>query len=431
MGGIISSIEPGSIAEQLGWEIGDELVSINGHELQDIIDYRFYESDEFLDLVVRSGDEVDDFEIEKDFDTPLGVGFEEVLFDGVRTCGAHCIFCFVELLPSGLRKNLYLKDDDYRLSFLDGNYVTLAKETDADIQRIIAQRLSPLYVSVHTTDPVLREKMIGRSAPKILDQIDALAKGHISLQTQIVLCRGVNDGDYLDRSVADLAARYPTVESIAIVPVGLSAHRKNKTPIGAIDPEYSADILNMVKHWQKQFLDDYGTRLVWAADEFYLSAGQNVPSAAAYEGFPQIENGIGLVRKFKDSAARARRILPTMLLKPLSLSVVTGQLAGNLIRDWADSLNCENLKINVLPIVNHLFGEIVTVTGLIGGKDVIEQLRGKITGDYLVIPSVSLRDNVFLDDVTVNDVERELVCKVIVVDPLPYQLVRSILDLVN
>jgi len=203
--GIIYTVEPDSIAEELGWEPGDELVSINGHELSDLIDYRFYTADEHLIVLVRRGDQSAEFEIEKDYETDLGVTFKDALFDGVRTCGAKCVFCFVEQLPTGLRKSLYLKDDDYRLSFLHGNYVTLANVTDDDLRRIVIQRLSPLYISVHTTDHALRQRMLGREAPNILDQIDTLATGNIRLQTQIVLCCGINDGDYLDRTVEDLA----------------------------------------------------------------------------------------------------------------------------------------------------------------------------------------------------------------------------------
>lgn len=429
MGGIISHIEPGSIAEDLGWQPDDEIVSINGHHLQDDIDFRFYSADEFITVVIKRGEQTAEFEIEKDFGMPLGVTFKDILFDGVRTCGAHCIFCFVEQLPKGLRKSLYLKDDDFRLSFLHGNFVTLANVSEEDLQRIVTQRLSPLYISVHATEPDLRERMLGRAAPDILGQIDTLAAGRITLQTQIVLCRGVNDGEHMIRSVEDLAARYPTVSSIAIVPVGLSAHRKNKTPIGSIDDQYSSEILDRVKHWQRRYLREKGTRLVWAADEFYLSAHRSVPSAPTYEGFPQIENGVGLVRQFLDSARRAERILPDKLPRDVTISTVTGSLFDSVLEWWAESLPCENLTINVWTIGNTLFGESVTVTGLIAGKDVIERLRGHDLGEALFIPSVALRDGAFLDDVTLEDVERALNCRAIAVHPRPYQLIKAILML--
>lgn len=427
MDGVISYIEPESIAQDLGWEIGDAIISINGHLLQDIIDYRFYCADEDLNVIIRRGDHFVEFEIEKDLDMPLGVDFEEILFDGLRTCGANCIFCFVEQLPKGLRQPLYLKDDDYRLSFLHGNFVTLANVTEDDLQRIATMRLSPLYISVHATEQDLREKMLGRTAPNILSQIDILAKARISLHTQIVLCPGINDGKHLDRSIEDLANRYPTVQSIAIVPVGLSAHRPNKTPIGSIEAYYSDCILKKVKVWQLLSMSEKGTRLVWAADEFYLNAGRPVPRTKVYEGFPQIENGVGLVRQFKESANRAPRILPKKLSRSVKITVVTGLLSASLLREWVMSLHCENLIVRVQPITNHLFGEMVTVTGLIAGKDIIDQLRGQDLGDAVIAPSVAVRDGAFLDDVTPQEVERELGCRVIVVEPRPYKLVRVIL----
>lgn len=413
MGGIVASIEPGSIADDLGWRPGDEIVSINGYDLHDILDYRFYSDDEFLDIVVQRCDRTAEFEIEKDLDISLGVEFKDILFDGVRTCGAHCVFCFVDQLPKGLRKSLYLKDDDYRLSFLHGNFITLANVTDEDLERIVTQRLGPLYISVHTTDHALRQRMLGRSCPDILMQIDALTKGRIALHTQIVLCRGINDGEHLERTISSLADRYPTVQSIAIVPAGITKHRRNKTPIEAIDARYSGEIICKTIRWQKQFLAEVGTRLVWAADELYLNAGRPVPKALVYEGFPQIENGVGLVRKFKDSAYRAKRLFPAALPKPLTVTLVTGVMAAPLLQAWAASLQCEDLNIDVVPIVNHLFGETVTVAGLIAGQDVIEQLKGRNLGDLLFIPSVALRDGAFLDDVTLADVERSLNCRTV------------------
>ncbi len=427
MGAVISYIELGSIAQDLGWEIGDEIVSINGHPLQDIIDYRFYCAEEYLKVIIRRGDHSAEFEIEKDIDMPLGVDFEDILFDGVRTCGANCIFCFVEQLPKGLRKPLYLKDDDYRLSFLQGNFVTLANITEDDLERITTMRLSPLYISVHTTEQDLREKMLGRKTPNILSQIDTLAKARISLHTQIVLCPGINDGMHLDRSIEDLADRYPTVQSIAIVPVGLSAHRRNKMPINSIEKCYSDDILKRVKIWQRRFTGQFGTRLVWAADEFYLNAGKPVPCAETYEGYPQIENGVGLVRQFKDSGYRAKGFLPKKLSRSVKITVVTGLLSASLLSEWAETLHCENLTVRVQPITNNLFGEMVTVTGLIAGKDIIDQLRGQDLGDAIILPSVAVRDGAFLDDVTIQEIEHELGCRAIVVEPRPYKLVRTII----
>ncbi len=428
-GGIIESIEPRSIGDELGWMPGDEILAINNHVLHDVIDFRFYSSEENLTVTIRRGDQIADFEIEKDANEPLGVEFKDILFDGVRLCGAHCIFCFVEQLPSGLRKSLYLKDDDFRLSFLHGNFVTLANVSEEDLQRIVTQRLSPLYVSVHTTDHKLREKLLGRTAPDILSQIDYLSRGHIELHTQIVLCPGINDGKSLERTLEDLAARYPTVKSIAIVPVGLTVHRRNKTPIGTVDAQYSVNMLNTVIQKQRRFLAEKGTRLVWAADEFYLCAGRSVPKSPAYEGFPQIGNGVGLVRMFKDSAVRAKRILPSSLPKPFRVSIATGELAAPLVKEWITTLHVENLCVQVIPVANKLFGRTVTVAGLLAGQDIIDQLLGRDLGDMLFIPSVAVREGIFLDDISLSDVSCALGCPVVSIEPWPYRFIKRIIEL--
>jgi len=425
--GAIASIEPASIASALGWQVGDEIVSINGHILHDVIDFRFYSADELLTVVLRrSGTEIE-FEVEKDADAPLGVSFGEMLFDGVRTCGANCIFCFVDQLPKGLRKPLYLKDDDYRLSFIHGNFVTLANTTDEDLERIAVQRLSPLYVSVHATDPDLRKSMIRRKCPNILDQIDRLAAAHIELHTQIVLCPGINDGAALEKAVSDLGARYPAVQSIAVVPAGVSKHRTERIPIPVIDPAYARGILRSVRTWQREFLEKKGTRLVWAADEFYLKAGQRVPKASTYEGFPQIENGVGLVREFKESAYRARKRLPARIDPPLNAAVVTGMLAAPLAAQWFESLSIRGLDVRVIPVRNDLFGETVTVAGLVAGKDIMQQVSAGEVGDVLLVPSVMLRDGAFLDDVTTEELEQSLEVPVVVVPTMPAQALRQLL----
>lgn len=429
MGGIIASIQQNSIADELEWQPGDEVVSINGHDLRDVIDFRFHSADEHIIVALKRDCEVEEFEIEKDPDEPLGVEFTDILFDGVRTCGAHCVFCFVEQLPRGLRKALYLKDDDYRLSFLHGNFVTLGNVTEGDLRRIIEQRLSPLYVSVHTTDARLREVMLGRESPDVLAQIDTLAQGRIILHTQIVLCRGINDGRSVERTVMDLAERHPAVESIAIVPAGITAHRRHETPIPSIDPDYSTALLRRVRRWQRLFMVEKGTRLVWAADEFYLNAGLPLPLGSSYEGYPQLENGVGLARQFKDSVYRANTALAQRTGRPFAATVVTGALAAPLLAEWADSIRAHSVELRVVPITNTLFGETVTVAGLIPGRDVIEQLRGKDLGEAVFVPDVSVRDGAFLDDVTVRDVERELGRPVVVVRPRPYWLVREILQM--
>ena len=416
MGGIIASLEPGCIAEELGWRTGDVVESINGHPLQDEIDYRFYSAEELVTVEIRRGRERAEFEIEKDPDEPLGVIFQDALFDGIRTCDAKCVFCFVDQLPKGLRKTLYLKDDDYRLSFLDGNFVTLANCTDSDIDRIAIQRLSPLYLSVHATDHDLRSRMLGRKIPDVLAQIDRLSEGRIELHTQIVLCRGLNDGEQLAKSVADLAARFPTVRSIAVVPEGVTVHRKRRTTGYEMDRQYCREIVRFVRTKQREFKSALDTRLIWASDEFYLRSGYSVPSKVSYEGFPQYENGVGIVRCFVDSARQAARAAH-QTDRPQKYTLVTGTLAAPVLEDWACSLVGLGLDVRVVAVRNQLLGETVTVAGLMAGRDIVTQLAGLDLGEAVLVPSVAVRDHVFIDDVSAVDIGDALGVPVMVVEP--------------
>ena len=432
MGGIISSIEADSIADDLEWKVGDEVISINGNVLRDVIDYQFNASEEDVVVEIKRGKQTEFFEIEKDYDDSLGIDFKDELFDGIKTCGANCIFCFVEQLPKQLRKPLYIKDDDFRLSFLHGNFVTLANNTQDDLDRIVKQHLSPLYISVHVTDKSLREKLLGRKSPDILEQLRFLSKSQIKLHTQIVLCRSINDADYLEKSLSDLGSLFPSIESIAVVPVGLSAHRKNKTPIPALDRKYSASIIKTITKFQKSFKEKYGTRLVWAADEFYLSAGIKVPGAVVYEGFPQMENGIGLVRKFLDSANRYKSDKIQFAAKGKhKISLITGKLAEPIIRNWAKNVSDNTINIQVIGIENDLFGRSVTVAGLISGNDVINQLKGLDLGELLVIPDICLRDGAFLDDVSLNDLKSKLNINIMEIPVNPNKAIKKILHFIN
>ena len=426
MAAIIKSVAPDSIAADLDWRVGDEVVSVNGKAIKDVFDFYYLCDDENVDVEIKRGGEQAVFEIEKDAGESLGITFEDILFDGMHSCGAHCIFCFVEQLPPGMRKTLYVKDDDYRLSFLQGNFVTMANVSDEELEKIALMNMSPLYISVHTTEPELRDFMLGRKCPNILDQLAYLKKRNIEFHTQIVLCRGVNDGEHLVRSIDDLIAVGAT--SIAVVPAGLTVYRRNKTPIGTIDPKYSKDIIRLIKYKQRRCLRTFGSRIVWAADEFYLNAGRNVPSEKNYEGYMQIENGIGLVRKFLESGKRARKITPPSLPRPLRVTLATGMLAEKTVSDWASSVVCENLTIDVVGIKNTVFGETITVTGLMCGGDVIKALKGRDLGDAALIPDVCLRDaeNTFLDDVTLADVEKELGTKVFKCPTSPYGTIKLI-----
>lgn len=430
-GGIVSYVEPDSIAEEAGILPGDILVSINGHQLTDIIDYRFYSAEEDVDLLVRRDGEEAVISVEKDDDEPLGMEFTDELFDGVRTCGNRCIFCFVSQLPKGMRRTLYIKDDDYRLSFLHGNFVTLTNVSKSDITRVIEQRLTPLFVSVHTTEPALRTAMVrGKVMPDVMEQLRALSAGGITLHTQIVLCPDVNDEEHLRQTVHDLSSLYPSVASIGIVPVGLTTHRQTSPKLTSIDPTGAAEVIRKVRGWQRDFKSQFGTRLVWASDELYLVSGFPIPSAESYEGYPQIENGIGLVRRFVEDEKKALRRLPLRFPKPTKVTAITSTLAAPVLQTFADKVNrVKNLDMEVAVIKNHFFGETVTVAGLITGTDIRDQLSGRDLGDMVIIPATMLRDGAFLDDITVGQLSNALGKPVVAVPPMPSGLTTALADL--
>jgi len=427
-GGKVASVEPGTIADEAGILPGDLIISINGHPLYDIIDVRFYSAEEQIEVAVRRGEDQFLISVDKDYDEPLGAAFQDELFDGVRTCGNRCIFCFVHQLPRGMRRSLYLKDDDYRLSFLHGDFVTLTNVSDRDMGRIVEQRLSPLYVSVHSTEPELRSEMLrGRKAPDVIRQLGTLGRAGITIHTQIVICPGTNDGPHLERTIRDLSSLYPGVASIGIVPVGLTRHRQSEPAVQAVDADGAREIVLRVRRWQREFKRRLGTRLVWASDELYLLAGLPVPSAWAYEGFPQIENGIGLVRRFLDDARRVARRLPRRVPHPIRATIVTSTLAAPLLDELACELNrVEGLEVRVQAVRNEFFGETVTVAGLLTGGDIRRQLSGHDLGDLVILPAVMLREGEFLDDVRLDELESALETPVIAVRPTPGDLAQAL-----
>jgi len=436
--GEVTDVAIGSPAQTAGMRAGDRLVSLNGQPVRDIIDYRFHSAEHEVEVVFLRGNEMRQAIVEKEIDEPLGLDFAEELFDGVRTCDNCCVFCFVHQLPRGMRKSLYIRDDDYRLSFLHGNFITLASETEEDIRRIINQRLSPLYVSVHTSEERLRRAILRNPrAPEIMPRLTALTSGGIELHTQIVLCPGINDGDQLDRTIGDLAELYPGVRSIAVVPVGLTRHRrapaKSESDIPALKPVEVDDArraLEQIRRWQRKLQDRLGRRLVYASDEMYLAAGEAIPSAKMYEGFPQLENGVGIVRRFLDQAVRAAAKLPERLAVSLRVTLITSALAAPFLSRFAARLNrTEGLEVMVEAVRNDFFGEMVTVTGLLTGRDIIGQLRGRPLGDALILPTVCLRDGLFLDDVSIEHLQEELGVPVHAISPHPAALVGKITEL--
>lgn len=424
----ILAVAAGSIAAELELEAGDVLLAINGAPLRDLIDLRLGEGQEELFLEVRKQDgTIWDLELEKDAAEPLGV---EVVHPAPAQCGNQCLFCFVHQLPKGLRQTLYVKDEDYRFSYLYGAYVTLSNIGEEEIARILQQRLSPLYVSVHASDQQIRTRLLGRAAPPVLPQLQRLIAGGIELHTQIVVCPGINDGVVLEQTIADLAALAPGVRSLAVVPVGLTGHRRNLPVLRIPTRDEAAAVLDRIAHWQHKLLTTCGSRLVFAADEFYLLAGRPFPPLEDYETLPQIENGVGLIPLFR---AEGEEVLRSA--EPLSLprlTTVTGASFAPELTDFVARLNAVcGSELTVVPVVNHFFGGEVSVTGLISGRDIVAALQGRELGEILLLPDVLLRDGeeVLLDDMTPDDVARELGVEVRIVEAHPWGLLTALEEL--
>ncbi|MDD2853643.1 MAG: DUF512 domain-containing protein [Desulfuromonadaceae bacterium] len=426
----IDAVAPGSIADQLDVSTGDRLLAVNGRPLRDLIDYSYYAaSEEDLLLEIEKPDgELWELEVERFAEEPLGLTFSPPV---PAQCSNNCVFCFVHQLPKGLRKALYVKDEDYRLSFLNGNYVTLANLKNSALNRVIEQRLSPLYISVHATNPELREQLLGKKdIPHILDQLQQLAAANIAMHTQVVLCPGLNDGAELQRTVADLASLFPAVQSVAIVPLGLTAHRTKLPFLTAVDADYAAAFITVWQSEAEQLRKNLGKPFLFLADEFYLKAGVPFPPMRSYGDFPQFENGVGMVPLFiKEAAGVLRRARP---LSPVRATVVTGGSAIGFVRDFVMQL-AARCGIDIVPCVvkNRLFGASVTVSGLIVGNDIAEELAGQDVGSCLLVPDVMLKEGerVFLDDVSLEELERRLGCLVIPFDSTPggfYRTLRSI-----
>jgi len=409
MGGVIARVEPGSIADEVGLRAGSEVLAINGHPLRDVVDYRFYGAEELLEILVRQDGEEVIYEIERDYGQELGIEFTTHVFDGIRTCHNHCPFCYLKGMPPGLRPSLYVPDDDYRLSFLFGNFITLTNLDESDWHRLAEQRLSPLYVSIHATDLALRCRLMGNSsAPDVLAQIRHLAALGIQVHAQIVLVPGWNDGEHLEHSVADLTALYPAVQSIAIVPVGLTRYHRGRLRL--YTPGEARAILTRVAPWQADFRRRYGVTLVYPSDEWYLLAGQPLPTAETYDGFPQIENGVGLVRQFLDEWRAVRHNVKSTRHNA-ECTMVCGTLVAPLMQKVAGELSAlTGTAVNVQPVVNEFFGETVTVSGLLTGQDVIAALRSHRLGNLLLLPRAMFdaAGERTLDDLSLDDIRAAL-----------------------
>lgn len=408
-GGLISAVAADSLGAELGLVPGDRLLTVNEQSVRDIIDLSFALADEYLELVIQKADGSQElYEIEKEYNEQLGIEFESAVFDKVRQCANRCVFCFVDQMPQGLRETLYIKDDDYRLSFLYGNFITLTNLTAADKKRIRQLHLSPLYISVHTTDGKLRSAMLNnKNAARIMDELRLLVNEGIEFHTQVVLCPGINDGKALEQTIADLYSLAPTTLSLAIVPVGLTRYRDGCYPLRTFSATEAGAVIDMVKEWQKKCRAETNSNFVYLADEFYLSAGRPIPNYEDYDEFPQLENGVGIVRHFIDEWENKLSPVPGYH-KPMTLDVVCGVSAAKILEPLLSKLGIPNLTIRLAVVENKFFGSHVTVTGLLTGGDILNHL--KLLGDErqgIIIPGIALRkgEAVFLDGLQPADIE--------------------------
>ncbi len=408
---LVAEVEAGSIGEEIGCKPGDRLLSINGTRPRDLIDYRYLVVEEVLDLeIIDSKGVIHKVSLEKDLDQGLGLVFTEALFDGLRQCNNNCSFCFIDQQPSGRRKSLYLKDDDFRLSFLYGSYLTLTNLKDSDWKRIEQQRLSPLFVSVHSTDPSLRADLLKNPrASLFLEQLDWFAKRNLQIHAQVVVCPGLNDGDSLERTLKDLSkyakGDWPTVLSTAVVPVGLTRFRPKHDGLIPVDSNCARAVINQLEPLQNFFFEQLGTRFAWLSDEWYLIAGMPLPERNVYESFPQQENGVGSIRAFLESMEQATSSLPIVLDSSRSCSWVVGKLVEEALYPSVQKLNAiEGLSLKLYGLTSPYWGQEQVVTGLLTGNDLFQGLRGRDLGDELLLPSVMLREgeSVFLDDMTLE-----------------------------
>ena len=420
----ITVVDKPSPARRAGIRPGDTLLRINGHPIRDVLDYKFYSYDARLMLTVSHPDgSSQNLLLKKEEGQDLGLTFEDYLMDKARHCANKCIFCFIDQLPRGMRSSLYFKDDDMRLSFLLGNYITMTNLSDEDLDRIIAMRISPLNISVQATEPELRRLLLGNpKAGRLMEQMHRLADAGVHMNCQIVVCRGINDGEHLRRSLSDLLEMFPQVGSISVVPAGLTKHRQGLYPLEPVDKSCAEAILDLVEPIGEDCLAKYGTRVVYCADELYLTAERPIPEAEHYEEYPQLENGVGMLALFEDEMRGLLRSLRNFT-PDWNFSLATGYAAAEFMRKMLDLVaeKCHN-NDNTVPgrvyaIRNNFFGETVTVAGLITGGDLLSQLAGKDLGNRLLIPASMLRhgENVFLDDLTTDELSERLGVPVVIV----------------
>ena len=429
---IVKNVLENSIAEELEIEPGDNILAVNDHPIEDIFDYQYLINDEYIELLVKKSDgEEWLLEIEKDYDEDLGIVFENSLMDNYKSCYNKCIFCFIDQNPKGMRDTIYFKDDDSRLSFLQGNYITLTNMKDEDIDRIINYHLAPINISVHTTNPQLRCSMLNnRFAGTILERIRKFYNAGIPMNGQIVLCKGINDGEELWRSISDLMEFVPVMESLSVVPVGLSDYRDGLFHLEPFDKEDACEVIDIIEHFQKKAYEKHGIHFVQASDEWYINAGRDFPEAERYDGFVQLENGVGMVRLMKEEFEQEFSAVQGDD-REYEVSIVTGVLVYDSIKILVDRIKEKfpNVKIHLYKIINDFFGHRITVTGLLTGGDMIKQLKGKPLGQRLILPSNTLMadEPKFLDDVTLDQFIEALQVDVCIVESSGADFIHSVI----
>ena len=429
---IVSAVTPGSIAEEMEIEPGDVLVSVNGQEPEDVFDYRYLMNEEEVLVVIRKPDgEEWELEIEKEYEDDLGMEFENGLMDDYRSCRNKCMFCFIDQLPKGMRDTLYFKDDDSRLSFLQGNYLTLTNMSEHDLEKIIYYKLSPINISFQATNPELRCKMLhNRFAGDVMDKVRRLKEAGIMMNGQIVLCRGVNDGEELDRSIRDLVTLMPELQSVSVVPVGLTRYRDGLYPLEPFTKEDACKVLDLIHSWQEKLLKEYGTHFIHAGDEWYILAERPMPEETTYDGYLQLENGVGMVRLLKEEVDAYLKKLPGDDRKR-RVTIATGELAAPYLREHVASIQGKypNVEVQVITVKNEFFGGKITVAGLLTGQDLVKQLKGKDLGEELLLSINMLKSDepVFLDDMTVEQLQTALQIKVSIVESSGNDFVNCIL----
>ncbi len=430
-GVVVAAVHERTPAARAGLKPGDRLLAINGHGLRDTIDFHFHAGEERLEIRLDRGGRSESVVLWRR-GPGVGLELEAPRPSEISTCANKCVFCFIHQLPRGMRKSLYVKDDDFRLSFLHGNYITLTDLDETELDRIEQQRLSPLYVSVHATDSEVRHRLLGQPRIKrdLMPIMERLCRAGITVHAQIVLCPEWNDGPHLDRSVHDLARLYPGVRTTAVVPVGLTRHRERLPALRPVTGEDARSLVGSIQAWQREFLASCGSRFVFAADELYLQAGLDVPATREYEDFGIVEDGVGLVRRFHDGFARAVTRVPARLDRPRAVTLVTGEMFAPRLRSLLETVRVDNLTLTVVPIANEWFGRGIGVAGLLTGQDIQAQLARHELGDEVLVPAVALRDGggVFLDDLTPGDLAATLGTRVRPVEATASALLRAIVD---